>query len=132
MEDVMFKGVNILIAEDSEINYFLLKEFLVPTGANHFWAKNGLEAIEILNKNENILLILMDISMPTMDGITATRKIREKKINIPIIFQTAFDTNDNKEECLKAGGNDFLSKPLSKDRIYSVIKKYLTEIQSDM
>ena len=107
MEDVMFKGVNILIAEDSEINYFLLKEFLVPTGANHFWAKNGLEAIEILNKNENILLILMDISMPTMDGITATRKIREKKINIPIIFQTAFDTNDNKEECLKAGGNDF-------------------------
>jgi CheY-like chemotaxis protein len=127
MENDLFTGVEILIAEDNLINYVLLKELIEPTGAEHFWAKNGIEALDMLDKHENISLILMDINMPEMDGILATRKIRENKINIPIIFQTAYTSEENKKECLTAGGNEFLSKPLNRDKLWLVLKKYLAK-----
>jgi CheY-like chemotaxis protein len=129
MENGSFKGIEILIVEDNPMNYYILKELinLIGNGAVCFWAKNGLEALDILTKQENISLILMDINMPEMDGITATRKIREKKIDIPIIFQTAYASEKNKQECFKAGGNDFLSKPLGADKLSSAIKKYLVK-----
>jgi len=127
MEDDLYCGVEILIAEDDPTNYTLLKELIDPTGAEHFWAKNGKEALDILAKHQHISLILMDINMPEMDGITATRKIREKEIDIPIIFQTAYTSEENKKECYTAGGNDFLSKPLSSKKLCLVLKKYLSK-----
>jgi CheY-like chemotaxis protein len=81
----------------------------------------------MLAKHKNISIILMDINMPEMDGITATRKIREKEINIPIIFQTAYTSEENKEECITAGGNEFLSKPLSQVKFCLILRKYLTK-----
>ena len=125
----MLEGVEILIAEDNEINYTLLNEMMNPTRVVIHWAKNGSEALDLLTKNENISLILMDINMPVMDGITATRKIREKKINIPIIFQTAYDSKENKENCIAAGGNEYLNKPIQWDKLYMVLKKYLLTSQ---
>ena len=70
----------------------------------------------------------MDINMPVMDGISATRKIREKNISVPIVFQTAYDSNETREECIKAGGTDFLSKPINFDKLYTVLKKYLKKV----
>src|ERR1035437_5306198 len=122
MEDNLFNGVEILIAEDNLDNYILLKEFTWRIGVKHIWAKNGLEALAILANHENISLILMDINMPEMDGITATRIIRERKIGIPIIFQTACIVEENKKECINAGGNDFLCKPLDTDKLRLVLK----------
>lgn len=130
MEEDLFNGVEILIVEDDLMNYSLLKELLLRIGAKHIWAKNGQEALDILDKHENISLILMDINMPEMDGITATRKIREKEIDIPIIFQTAYDSEENKAECFTAGGNEFLSKPLNWEMLYLILKKYLAKKQS--
>ena len=78
MDDIKLYGYNILIAEDDEVNYLLLKELIEHTRANFYRAKNGLEAINIVDRLKSISLILMDINMPEMDGITATKKIREK------------------------------------------------------
>ena len=125
MEDFLYKGVEILIAEDNEINYELLEALIDRIGIQHIWAKNGIEAIEVLEKNKNISLILMDINMPEMDGITATRIIREKEIKTPIIFQTAYASDENHKECFRVGGNGFLSKPLNVDILNSLLKKYL-------
>ncbi len=126
MEDILQKGVEILIAEDNYINYELLNLLINRNGIKIFWAKNGVEAIELLTKHENISLILMDINMPVMDGITATRIIREHEIKIPIIFQTAFANEENQNECFKAGGNEFLSKPINNIDLNCLLKKYLT------
>ncbi len=128
MENDLFKGFKILIAEDNFINYTLLKELIDLMKAEPFWAKNGIEAIEMLAKHENISLILMDINIPEMDGISTTRKIREKGINIPIIFQTDYFSEENKKECIRAGGNEFLYKPLNIDRLRILLKKYLIKV----
>ena len=125
MDDITYKGVEILIAEDNNVNYELLDAIINRIGIPHFWAKNGVEAIDMIAKHENISLILMDINMPVMDGITATRIIREKEIKIPIIFQTAYTSDENQTECFKAGGNEFLSKPINLISLNCILKKYL-------
>jgi CheY-like chemotaxis protein len=125
MENNMFNDCTILIVEDDPTNYILLDEMICSFGSKHIWAKNGKEALDILSLNQSISIILMDIDMPQMDGITATRKIREKKINIPIIFQTACSRDEKIKECFLAGGNEFLSKPLDRNKTNLVIKKYL-------
>jgi CheY-like chemotaxis protein len=126
MEHNLFAGFEILIAEDNFTNYFLLKELIDLTGAKHFWAKNGIEALDVLIKHENISLILMDVNMPEMDGITATRIIRKKEITIPIIFQTADANEEKRNECIMAGGNELLIKPINLDNFFIVLQKYLS------
>jgi CheY-like chemotaxis protein len=130
MKNDFFPGVEVLIAEDNLMNYTLLREIVHFIGIEHFWAKNGVEVLDILAKHENISLILMDVNMPEMDGITATQKIRERKINIPIIFQSAYASDENIKGCFKAGGNEFLSKPLNEDEFYFILKKYLSNSYS--
>lgn len=125
MYDNILKGFKILITEDDPVNCTLLKALLHNLGAEYIWAKNGHEALDILAKTKNIFLIFMDINMPGMDGITATRRIREKGINTPIIFQTAYTGELDKEECLAAGGNEFITKPLGKDKLFVTLGKYL-------
>jgi CheY-like chemotaxis protein len=122
----MYNGIEILIAEDDIASYMLLEEQMNSIGVANFWAKNGIEALDILSK-ENVTLILMDINMPIMDGITATRLIREKGIDIPIIFQTADVSIEKKNECFLAGGNELFFKPLKLDKLYMIFNKYLSE-----
>jgi CheY-like chemotaxis protein len=123
-------GSEILIAEDNPANYAFLEALVDMFGAKHVWAKNGIEVLDILETHKNISVILMDIDMPLMDGITATRRIREKDINIPIIFQTAYESEENKMECFKAGGNEFISKPINIEKLHSLLKKYTLLINS--
>jgi CheY-like chemotaxis protein len=130
MNEKMFDGVEILIAEDNPLNYTLLREMISHTGVEHFWAKNGIETLDLLDKHGNISLILMDVNMPRMDGITATRKIRERDKQIPIIFQTAYENEEDKKKCYTAGGNEFISKQFRKNDIYLLLKKYLVKNQS--
>jgi CheY-like chemotaxis protein len=127
MENNLLNGSTILIVEDDPINYILLKEIIKNFNTKHIWAKDGLEALNILIGHENISLILMDIDMPQMDGITTTRIIRKKKINIPIIFQSAYNSEEKIRQCFTAGGNEFLSKPLDRDKMNLIIKKYLVK-----
>jgi CheY-like chemotaxis protein len=119
--------VKILLAEDNEINQLFVKKIL----NNKFSvtiASNGVKAIKAIEK-QYFNLILMDLHMPEMDGYEATRKIREmsdiSKSNIPIIALTAAAIKGEKEKCLSAGMNGYLSKPFAPDDLYSIIFKYL-------
>lgn len=112
LEIINWRGKKILIAEDVEMNYILLKAVLEKTGAEVLWAKDGNEALKLLRKNPDINLILMDILMPGMDGFEATKAIRKYNTKIPIIAQTAYNfdwTAINKEGL---GFTDFISKPI--------------------
>lgn len=113
----------ILVAEDVDSNFLLLKA-LIGKYYNLVRAVNGLEVVE-LNKNLNPDLILMDIKMPEMDGLEATRIIRQDYKNVPIIALTAFAFESDKAEAIKAGCNDFLTKPLSFVQLKQTLEKYL-------
>lgn len=127
MNSGFLKGEKILIVEDNFLNYQVLKILLDKLEAKILWAKNGIEAIKIFSEHNDILLILMDINMPEMDGIEATREIRKLDSNIPIIFQTAFASEENESECVAAGGNDFLTKPIKSKLLLATLKKYATK-----
>jgi len=119
--------IKILIAEDNAINMLLTKTYLkdILPQALIIDAKDGTEAVEQYHK-ESPDLILMDIQMPRLNGIEATRKIRamESNIEIPIIALTAGSLPGEKEKCLQAGMSDFLTKPLLKQTLSDMIKKW--------
>jgi len=102
----------------------LLNIFLKKSNIEILWAKNGLEAIQIVNENR-LDLILMDIKMPVMDGMEATRKIKELKPQLPIIAQTAFAFNYEVEEILKSGIDAYITKPINKSELFDLISKFL-------
>jgi CheY-like chemotaxis protein len=117
------KALNILIVEDTESNQLVIKLILNKLGHNVCIANNGSEAIKFLEQNSQELdMVLMDVSMPVMDGITATRLIRKKRISIPIIALTAHALESDKRMCLKAGMDGFISKPVRRQDIYEVIQ----------
>ena len=109
-----WKNKKILVAEDSEMNFILLKKNLELSGASILWAKNGIELVDSVMNHKDIDLVLMDISMPKMDGYTATRKLREAGCVVPIIAQSAFTVDSEKDKVIEAGCNDFISKPIDR------------------
>jgi len=124
--EVSWKDKTILLAEDEEINLFYLQTVLRPTGINIITAVNGLEAVEHCQKNKHISLVLMDIKMPEMDGITATRIIKARRPQLPIIATTAYALSADREKCIEAGCIDYLPKPIKRDQLMVMIKKYLS------
>ena len=113
----------ILVAEDVESNFLLLKA-LLGKKYNLLHAYNGVEAIEMF-KQHHPDLILMDVKMPIMDGLEATRQIRKLSITIPIIAQTAFAFDQDRVRIIEAGCDDYLTKPLSPDSLKETIEKYI-------
>jgi CheY-like chemotaxis protein len=120
-----WENKTILIAEDEESNFKYLKLALRNTGVNIIRAKNGKDAILQYKSNPDIDLILMDIKMPEMDGLEATREIRKFSEALPIIALTAYAMADDKDTSTEAGCNDYISKPVKRNRIYNVLNKYL-------
>ena len=121
----------ILIAEDEEVNFLYLEEALnnYKTDLRILHAKNGKEAVDFCKKNESIDLIFMDIKMPVLNGFEATKLIREFNKNIPIIAQTAYTTKEYKHEAKKAGCTSFISKPVQKETLYTIINNYTQKIE---
>jgi PAS domain S-box-containing protein len=118
----------ILIAEDEEVNYMYLEIILkdkLQVNCELLHAKDGQEAVEICKNNSHIKFVLMDIKMPVMNGYEATQKIKEMYPNLPIIAQTAYSTREDKEKALTAGCDDFISKPINKDVLGSLLNKYM-------
>lgn len=118
----------ILIAEDEEANFFLLDMWLSEF-CEVIHANNGQEAITLFLENTTIDLILMDIKMPILDGISATKEIRTHNNHIPIIAQSAFVMQEETAQILGAGCNEILSKPIGKQKIQEVLNKYLPELK---
>jgi len=123
MEHYSWDGKVILIAEDNEINYFLLHEILSETKASLLWAKNGQETIDIFEKN-HVDLILMDIKMPIMNGYEAT-KVLKQKYEVPIIAQTAHAMANDEQKSLEAGCDAYITKPIEQELLLHTINKYL-------
>jgi CheY-like chemotaxis protein len=115
---------NILVAEDIDVNYYFLEEVLKPTNAQLIRVNNGKDAVEFCKTN-NVDLILMDINMPYMNGYEATRNIKRFNSNIPIIVQTAAGYNDDKQQSIKAGADDFISKPIDLKTFMNKLEKFL-------
>ena len=95
----------ILVAEDEDINYFLLSEFFEGVDINLVRAINGKEAVEIAKSDSVIDLVLMDIKMPVMDGYEATKQIRLSNETLPIIVQTAFSNDEDIDKAYASGCN---------------------------
>jgi len=115
--------INLLIAEDEPDNYLYL-EILLRDKVNHIdHAFNGRQAVELASTN-TYHLVLMDIKMPVMGGIEATRILKEKLPNLPVIAQTAYAMPEERENALKAGCDDYLVKPIKKSDLLEMIKKH--------
>jgi CheY-like chemotaxis protein len=123
-DDDQIRKLKILIVEDDEISYSLLRRMLQKISKEVLHAMTGVEAIEVCRNNPDLNLILMDIRMPVMDGNEATRIIRQFNKDVIIIAQTAYAFSSDKELAIKAGSNDYISKPVSMDRLLELIKKH--------
>ncbi|HMG68775.1 MAG TPA: ATP-binding protein [Chitinophagaceae bacterium] len=122
----LLEKIKILVVEDNEMNQKLIKYLLQQWEIDFDLEPNGAEAVEALAKNPGGYdMILMDIQMPEMDGYTATEKIRnDLHLGIPIIAMTAHALAGEKEKCLGAGMDDYISKPIHEDQLYKLINKY--------
>ena len=113
----------VLVAEDVDSNFLLLKT-LLGKRCNLLWAKNGEDAVNQFKEHQPDL-ILMDIKMPHMDGLEATRLIRSYSKEVPIVALTAFAFESDKDRAIEAGCNDFLTKPVSQNALEKVLDKYV-------
>ncbi len=120
-----FKDKKILVVEDNEINTYYFLEILRKTGARLIYAKNGLEAIEKVNFLPEIDVILMDIKMPEMNGYEAFDEIRKINKKTPIIAQTAYALENDRETILEYGFDDYITKPIDRNVLYSILHKHL-------
>jgi CheY-like chemotaxis protein len=108
----IFNGKTIMIVDDEEFNWLLFKNSLYDIPAKFLWARVAQEAIDIVASGRKIDLVLMDIKMPFKDGYTATREIKCINDSIPIIAQTAYANDDERQRCLDAGCIEYVSKPI--------------------
>jgi len=134
--DGRFAGMKMLIAEDIEINREILISLLENTGLVLDSVENGMEALNMVESSKDKYdIILMDVQMPVMDGLEATRQIRAltsyKREELPIIAMTANVFKDDVEACLEAGMDDHLSKPIDVDKVFEVLSKHLLKHKPD-
>ena len=126
------QGLRILVVEDDIRNVYALTGVFEPHGATVQIARNGREALEALGRINDgaapkIDLVLMDVMMPEMDGLTATREIRkiDRWKGLPIIMLTAKAMAEDQNQCLAAGANDYLPKPLDVDKLLSLTRVWM-------
>jgi polar amino acid transport system substrate-binding protein len=121
-------GKNILLVEDNLLNQQIAKELLAPTNATIVLADNGEQAVYHATQTDSVFdMILMDIQMPVLDGVEATRVIRQHihLDNLPIIAMTAHAFEEEKQRCLEAGMNDHVSKPIVPAQLYLTLAQWL-------
>ncbi len=117
------RSLNILVAEDDMAGYMLIEEILKNAGAEIVHAPNGREAVKLVSSRE-FDLVLMDIRMPVMNGLEATRKIKSINPKLPVIAVTANALKDEQEDAFQAGCDYYLSKPLQSEKLFDLIKKF--------
>lgn len=121
----VLKNVTILVVEDVEFNYLLIDEILAPTSARVIWAKNGVEAVKVIEDKTHVDLILMDVKMPVMNGYDASKLIVKINSNIPIIAQTAYAMKGDRKKIFEDGFKGYISKPIDKMVLYQILYEFL-------
>ena len=126
-KEALFEGKKILIVDDDMRNVFAVSKILEDKNMEVVSAANGEKALELLNKDPKIDLILMDIMMPVMDGYETMKKIRSQEDinNIPIIALTAKAMKGDRDKCIEAGANDYLAKPIDIEKLFSLMRVWL-------
>ena len=119
------KGLNIIIAEDDENSAIYLQTILQSDAGKIILTQKGHETVEACRNNPDIDLVLMDIQMPGINGYEATRRIREFNKEVIIIAQTAYCLSGDREKTIESGCNDYLPKPVNKNELLALIRKYL-------
>ena len=126
-KESILHGKNILVVDDDMRNVFALSHALKSKGMNVLRAENGKKALELLEANPDIDIVLMDIMMPEMDGYETMKRIRaqEKYWKLPILALTAKAMKGDREKCIEAGANDYLAKPIDIDKVFSMLRVWL-------
>lgn len=120
-----WQNKTVLVAEDEPANFLFIEKILKSTQAAILRAESGEEAIEIIKTNSNIDLVLMDIYMPGMDGFETTEIIRQLRPELPVVAQTFYETQIEKEKVENAKFDDFISKPININKLLVIMQKYL-------
>jgi PAS domain S-box-containing protein len=121
----------VLIVEDDEVGYIYLKTILKSVVSDIIHSKNGTDAVEVCRNNPDINLVLMDMRMPGLNGFEATREIRRFNKKVHIVAQTAFALAGTKEKAIEAGCNDYITKPVRRNEIISLVEK-LKPLKEDL
>ena len=119
-----WEGKTILIGEDEMVNLKLLEMILVKTKARILHGSSGLQVLSLFKDNPDVSVILMDIKMPEMDGIEAAQEIRKLNANIPIIAQTAYALEDEKNRCAEVGFSGYVTKPINRRELLALIQSF--------
>jgi PAS domain S-box-containing protein len=122
------QGARILLAEDAPDNQFLISSYLMSAGAQVETVNNGKEAVEKLADNE-VDVVLMDLQMPVMSGFEALRELRKQERHIPIIALTAHTMQEDKRQCLEAGFDNHIGKPINRNELIDKVSQYLHQAQ---
>ncbi len=115
----------ILVAEDAEANQALIRVLLERLGHEVVIAENGKDAVQALENDESFELVFMDMMMPVMSGYDATKKLRARGCDLPIIALTANAMKGDDQKCYEAGCNEYITKPIDRDRLQELLDKYL-------
>ncbi len=118
------KKLKVLIVEDDYASKVLLNAFAQSFASEVIFTVNGLDAVDIFKNHQDIDLILMDIRMPVMDGTEATKQIRKLSSQVVVIAQSAYTLNENIQEAMDAGCNDFISKPVTRNALNKAVEKH--------
>ncbi len=127
MQEDVLKGKTVLVVDDDVRNLFALTTAFERYNLHVITADSGQEAIDIINKNPGIDIVLMDIMMPEMDGYETTQKIRDenKNADLPIIAVTAKAMKRDRQKCIEAGASDYITKPVKVDHLLSLMRVWL-------
>lgn len=120
-----WKGKTLLIAEDENSNYQLIKATISQTGVRLERANNGLEAVEKVKSNNQIDLVLMDIRMPELNGYDATRQIKSFRKSLPVLSITAYAMSEDELKSVDAGCDEYISKPVKPAKLLDLIDGYI-------
>ncbi len=125
------EGTKILIAEDDFASYLYIQKSLMGEGVVFLRTTNGDDTVDTVRNDPDLSVVLMDIKMPGLSGLDATRKIREFNKSIPIIAQTAYSLSGDRELAIEAGCTDYISKPINSKELQNLINKYTGRVLSD-
>lgn len=118
-------GKTILLAEDEESNYQLIRTYFQKADHVLIWVTNGHEAVEMVRHRPEIDLVIMDLKMPSMDGYAATPLIKKLRQDLPVIALTAHAMFGDQERVIREGFDDYIAKPVSRNQLFRILEKYL-------
>lgn len=125
INNYVWEGKSILIAEDIMSNYNFLRILLKKSKVNVLWVENGRDAVDTVLNNDTIDLVLLDINLPLLNGYEVVKQIKAKRPDLPVIAQTAYALSGDREKSLEAGCDDYVSKPISISVLLKKIDAFL-------